>query len=276
MAAVTIITPYRNASAFVESFIFMLRRQSFEDWCCFLIDDASTDDGPLIAARLTHADSRFVLFSFSGVKDGLGPAAARNDALARVCTPLVAFCDIDDLWHPQKLDHQLAFHTNQSLDLSVTGYWRFLDSPGLPVVANRCPPACIHYRQLFGGNPIPMLSVIVRSDYVRSGMPELHHEDFALWLNLFRNFPELRYGCLPEGLGFYRLHSSSLTHQRWKMPFWAFAVFRGHGLKSLSLASAMVAWLLHQLFQVLISFFQNSRSRNLFVSLLMELPPVQM
>jgi glycosyltransferase involved in cell wall biosynthesis len=44
----------------------------------------------------------------------LGLAAARNAALAAVTGPLIAFCDHDDLWHPAKLEKQVAVLANFS------------------------------------------------------------------------------------------------------------------------------------------------------------------
>lgn len=276
MPAVSVVVPYRNGAQFIPGLVWMLQRQSFTNWCCFLVDDQSTDDGPLIAVQSVDGDDRFRLLSFSGSKAFPGPAAVRNFALAHVTTCLVAFCDVDDLWHPLKLERQLAFHSSHELDLSVTGYWRFRDASNFPVVTNRCPPEALSYRKLFGGNPIPMLSVIVRSDFLKDGMPEIRHEDFALWLDMFRNNPGLRYGCLPEGLAFYRLHSGSITSHRWKMPCWALAVFRRQGLSPLALFQAMLLWSFSQLRQLVLSFQVFRDSSQMSLSVLLERPPVRL
>ena len=276
MGAVSIIVPYRNGAPFIPGFVLMLQRQSFMDWICFLVDDQSTDDGALIAAQSVGGDDRFQLLSFSGNKVFPGPAAVRNFALARVTTPLVAFCDVDDLWHPLKLERQLAFHSSHELDLSVTGYWRFRHASSFPIVSSRCPPEALSYRNLFGGNPIPMLSVIVRSDLLKDGMPEMRHEDFALWLDVFRTNPWLRYGCLSEGLAFYRLHPGSMTSHRWKMPCWALAVFRRQGLSAFGLFQAMLLWSFYQLRHLILSFQVVRESSQISLSALLEQPPVRL
>jgi len=276
MQAVSVVVPYRNGAQFIPGFVSMLQRQSFMDWICLLVDDQSTDDGALIARQSVIGDDRFQLFTFSEPRAFPGPAAVRNFALSRVSTPLVAFCDVDDLWHPLKLERQLAFHDAHGLELSVTGYWRFRDQSALPIVGSRCPPELLSYRKLFGGNPIPMLSVIVRSDLVKAGMPEQRHEDFSLWLDVFRSNPNLRYGCLPEGLAFYRLHSGSITSQRWKMPFWAFAVFRRQGLSVWGLLQAMFLWSGYQLRQLIFSFPSVLDVYQMSVPALMERPPVHL
>jgi glycosyltransferase involved in cell wall biosynthesis len=276
MSIVSIITPYRNSSRFIREFVLMLQRQSFGDWCCLMVDDQSSDDSALIASQAVGSDARFVLLSFDGIRASPGPAAVRNYALARVFTPLVAFCDVDDLWHPSKLELQLRFHSDRQLDLSVTGYWRFRDTSALPIFGHRCPPQSLSYRNLLGGNPIPMLTVIVRSDWVANGMPEHRHEDFGLWLNVFKAHPGIRYGCLPDALAFYRLHSGSITSRRWKMPFWALSVFRRHGLGPFRLLLAMILWLFDQVYRISTAAFSVRDVACLSVNELMERPPVRL
>ncbi len=249
-AAVTIITPYRDGARFLPGFAAMLQRQRCTGWRCLLINDRSADEGPGLAAQLAAHDPRFHPLSLSGPKRSPGPAAARSLGLQQVETPLVAFCDVDDIWHPEKLERQLAFHQALQLDLSVSGYGRFRDAVAPALMRWRCPPDTLTHGQLLGGNPLPMLTVLVRTELVREGFPACPHEDFALWLRLFRDHPGLRYGCLPEGLAFYRLHSGNLTHQRRRMLAWADAVFRQHGLSRGQRYRALLRWSAYQLQQL--------------------------
>jgi teichuronic acid biosynthesis glycosyltransferase TuaG len=274
-AAVTIITPYRDGARFLPGFAAMLQRQRFRGWRCLLINDRSADEGPGLAAQLAAHDPRFHPLSMSGPKRSPGPAAARSLGLQQVDTPLVAFCDADDIWHPAKLERQLAFHQALQLDLSVSGYGRFRDAPAPALMCWRCPPKNLTYAQLLGGNPLPMLTVLVRTDLVREGFPACPHEDFALWLGLFRGHPGLRYGCLPEGLAFYRLHAGNLTHQRRRMLAWADAVFRQHGLSRAQRYRALLRWSAYQL-QQLCTDRPFTTPAGLALDQLMAQPPVRL
>ena len=272
-AAVTIVTPYRDGARFLPAFAAMLKRQRCEGWRCLLINDHSADAGPDLVAQLAADDPRFCPLSLSGPKRTPGPAAARNYGLQHVETPLVAFCDVDDLWHPDKLLRQLAFHQALRLDLSVSGYGRFRDAATPLLMRWRCPPESLSYAQLLGGNPLPMLTVVVRTELVQDGFPACHHEDFALWLGLFRAQPHLRYGCLPEGLAFYRLHSGNLTHQRRRMLVWADAVFREHGLTRADRYRALLRWSAYQLHQLWMDR-PSLNPADLALHQLLEQPPV--
>ena len=227
---VSVITPYRDAKRFLLGFVDSLQRQTAEDWTCIMVDDGSSDGGPAFLAELVADDPRFQLMSNTHPKHWPGPASARNCALKRVQTDYVAFCDVDDLWHPNKLERQLAFHCTHNLELTVSAYARFIDGQ-LDQLPQRviCPPTQLVLRDLFGQNPIPMLTVILSADLARIGFSEVPHEDFLFWLELFKSRPSIRYGCLPEVLAFYCIHQASLSSQKAIMPFWAYRVFRISG-----------------------------------------------
>jgi len=227
---VSIVTPYRDARRFIASFVDALKSQTFQDWLCIMVNDGSSDGGPALLADLVGHDSRFLLINNTISKHGRGPASARNCALALVGSDLVAFCDIDDFWHAEKLQKQLDFHWSNQLDLSVSAYARFLDGQqARPPQSLVCPPAQLQLRDLLGRNPIPMLTVILSTELARSGFAQVPHEDFLFWLDLFKARPNMRYGCLPEVLAFYRLHPSSLSSRKIAMPLWAYRVFRNFG-----------------------------------------------
>jgi teichuronic acid biosynthesis glycosyltransferase TuaG len=190
MAAVTVITPFRDAARFLPGLVDNLRRQTMPHWHCLLIDHGSLDQGAELAEELIRADPRFRLLRLSARIgfDRQLPAIPRNRGLAEVETPLVAFLDVDDLWHPQKLERQLAFHQQHALDLSVTSYCCFRDATRA-LGPWRCPPARVRPADLRWRNPIPMLTVIASTTLLSAGFPLHPHEDYLLWLELWRDRP---------------------------------------------------------------------------------------
>ena len=219
---VTVITPYRNAHRHASTFARMILRQRYTNFLCFLIDDYSEDDSTQILKSYLSSDPRFHFFSLSHPKLSSGPAEARNLGISHVTSPFIAFCDIDDLWHPSKLEIHTAFHLRNHLDLSVTSYYRFHLSSGRvssPVIS---PPHHLSYLRVLGNNPLPMLTVLVRSSLIRSGFPLCRHEDHALWISLFQTTPNLRYASLPLPLSYYAQHTDNITRNNLKMLLWIF------------------------------------------------------
>ena len=234
-----------------------------------MVDDGSTDNGEQDLHRIVSGDSRFILLSNESLKTWPGPASARNFGLSSVKTPLVAFCDVDDLWHPQKLELQLAFHFSNQLDLSVTAYARFsqhqLDDHHLSLF---CPPKYLTLENLIGRNPIPMLTVILSTQLARNGFQQVAHEDFLFWLELFRAHPSLRYGCLPLLLSYYCVHPANHSRHKALMPLWSYQVFRRFGLSPLSSLHSLLRWLLsHLTLQLHITLRHNILPTSLVESL---------
>lgn len=242
MARISLITPYRNGREFLPGLVRIVQQQTFADWECLLVNDGSEDGGPELLERICAGDPRFRLLTLPGGNAFQRlPARPRNHALAQVRSPLVAFLDCDDLWHPRKLELQFAFHDDGRLDLSVTAYARFrrLERPPRAV---RCPPSRLDAGAMRWGNPIPLLTLLMRRELLEQGFPMVPHEDYLLWLNLMRDHPELRYGSLPLLLGFYRLHQDNLSRHPADVIPWTYRVFREHGLGRAAACRQLAMW----------------------------------
>ena len=245
---VSVVTPYRNSKRFLRAFVDSLQSQTAQEWCCIMVDDGSSDGGPSLLVDLVGGDPRFVLIENTNPKRWPGPASARNCALALVETDYVAFCDIDDFWHPQKLERQLEFHISNRLELTVSAYARFLDGQmDQPPQRIVCPPGRLTFDDLFGHNPIPMLTVILSADLARTGFAEVAHEDFLFWIRLFQARPSIRYGCFPEILAFYCIHQGSLSNRKLVVPVWAYRVFRASGKSRLQSIVFLLFWAIDHL-----------------------------
>lgn len=273
---ISVITPYLNAKRFLPGFVLSLQSQTLPGWICIMVDDGSSDGGPALLAELVAGDSRFQLTTNTSSKHWSGPASARNYALGLVQTDYVAFCDVDDLWHPEKLERQLNYHSSNNLDLTVSAYARFIDGQ-LDLRPQRvvCPPPLLVFRDLFGHNPIPMLTVILSADLARIGFTEVAHEDFLFWLELFKKCPSIRYGCLPEVLAYYCIHKSSVSSRKLIMPIWAYRVFRISGQTRLRSLFSLLLWAMdHILSRALIN--RRFACVTLSVNELLARPPLRM
>ena len=167
---VTVITPYRNAASWLPGLVENLQKQTYDHWECLLVDHWSTDVGPDLLNHLVADDSRFRCFAVPGVRDlncpQGGPSVPRNIALKKAAGELICFLDVDDLWHPCKLERQVRMHVGERLDLSVTAYYRW--SWRTPVQLRWiCPPRRLTAWSWRWGNPIPMLTVMVSREALR-------------------------------------------------------------------------------------------------------------
>lgn len=101
---VSVIVPVYNGAATIDETLDSIRAQTLSDIEIIVVDDGSTDETAARVKRHAIADPRIrLLHTANG-----GVARARNAGIAAARADLVAPVDADDLWHPQKLELQVA------------------------------------------------------------------------------------------------------------------------------------------------------------------------
>ena len=101
---VSVIIPAFNAGESLRETLESAARQSWQHLEIIIVDDGSTDQTARIAADFCAADERAKLISQSNH----GVSAARNRGIAETRGAWIAPLDADDLWHPEKVERQLA------------------------------------------------------------------------------------------------------------------------------------------------------------------------
>ena len=107
MQEYSVVIPAHNASRTIAETLASVVSQSVIPTQIIVVDDGSTDDTFTIAKHFSSLVSVFQ-------QPNKGPAAATNLGLANVRTPIIATVDADDLWHPQKMERQLAVLANDA------------------------------------------------------------------------------------------------------------------------------------------------------------------
>lgn len=101
---VSVVVPAFDAEATLRETVESALAQSHRNLEVLIVDDGSRDRTPAMAQELAGRDPRVRLLR----QNNLGPAAARNRAIARARGELIATLDADDLWHPQKIAKQVG------------------------------------------------------------------------------------------------------------------------------------------------------------------------
>src|SRR5687767_12772807 len=92
MAHVSVIVPLYNKGPYVRRMLDSISAQTFSDFELIVVDDGSTDDGPVQVDR--HPDRRIRMVRQANA----GPGAARNRGISEASGELIAFLDADDEW----------------------------------------------------------------------------------------------------------------------------------------------------------------------------------
>ena len=115
---ISIVVPVYNVAPYLRSCLDSIVAQTYVDWEMILVDDGSTDGSGQICDEYALQDSRIHVLHQSNA----GPSIARNAALSRVHSDLIAFIDGDDLLHSQYLEVLHRTFIEQDADIVQSSY----------------------------------------------------------------------------------------------------------------------------------------------------------
>ena len=190
LGLVSIITPSYNSSSFIAETIESILSQTYLNWELLITDDCSTDRSVEIIERYIQRDSRIKLFR---LEKNCGAGVCRNRSISEAKGRFIAFCDSDDRWCPEKLEKQLAFMREKDCALSYTSYMTCDESGKISsiVIGKR------------------------RETYF-----SMRCDDGTILRRC-----EVAYG-LKEPLAIYRIHSSSISRNKWSLIKYNLRVYR--------------------------------------------------
>jgi glycosyltransferase involved in cell wall biosynthesis len=116
---VSVVISNHNYGRYIEQAIRSVATQTYKDWECLIVDDASTDGSVRIidACLATLDDERFSLVR---LERNVGQLGALKVAIPKLSGVFVAFLDADDVWLPSFLAQHVQAHLNQTFSAGVT------------------------------------------------------------------------------------------------------------------------------------------------------------
>ena len=210
---VSIITPVYNVEKFIRETMESVRIQTYEDWELLLIEDGSTDGTPEVIREYLEETGESRIRLIRQEKNG-GAARARNRGVKEARGRYLAYVDADDLWAPEKLEHQLRFMEEKNAAFSFTGY-EFADENGKGTGKIVKVPETINYKEALKNTTIFTSTVMFDVEQIPKEeleMPVIKSEDTALWWKVLRS-GRVAYG-LNENLVKYRRAGKSLSSNK--------------------------------------------------------------
>ena len=224
MPQVSVITPVYNAARWLPETLESVRVQTMLSWEHILVDDGSTDESVSIIQHAGTADPRIRLLRTRGK---MGPAAARNLALANAQGRYLAFLDADDLWLPEKLVCCLDWM--QAHDSSFVFHdYRHMSSDGIRLGAVISGADQLNLRTLHTRRGHGCLCMV----FDRKRVEDLcfpigaraKHEDFLAWLRIIK---QGHVGHrVPHDLGRYRVSESSRNANKLHAAYNTWLIYR--------------------------------------------------
>jgi hypothetical protein len=213
---VSVVIPAYNAAATLLDTLVSASSQTYPDMEIIVVDDGSTDDTSQIVRDFEIHDSRVRLISQANG----GVARARNTGIAAASGTLIAPLDADDLWHPTKIEKQVAALTaaGPQAALCYSSFRRIDEAGNVLHSAGRATYEGWVFRRLLHVNFIGSgSSPLVRKDALRQiggydpSLRDQGHEgceDYLMQLQIARRW---QYACVPEFLVGYRRRANSMS-----------------------------------------------------------------
>ncbi len=204
---ISVIMPAYNAERYIEKSIVSVRNQTFKNWELIIVDDGSTDKTSLIIEGFRSMDCRIKYIYQQNKKQ----AAARNRGVAEAKGKWIAFLDSDDIWLYNKLEEQFKYVAQINADVFYT-QGVIIDENNS--ITSDYEPACGYftgakmYKRLYKGNPIPILSVVLKKEWVSKVGNQNEDEkmagceDWDYWIRLAK-----------AGAGFYGIESKLFKYR---------------------------------------------------------------
>ena len=219
---VSIITPTWACAEFIAETIRSVLSQTYQNWELLIQDDCSTDGTDKVVQPFVEQDKRI---KYECNPSNSGAAITRNNALRRAKGRWIAFLDSDDLWLPEKLEHQLKFMVANNYSFSYHEYTEISEQgedlgiyvSGIKKVTEFqmyacCGPGCLAV--MYDAEKIGLIQI---KDVKKNN-------DTAMWLKVVKKAP-----CylLKENLARYRRRAVSITPKPlWKRVWAHYPLFK--------------------------------------------------
>lgn len=227
---VSIIMPVYRASRTIEQAVASVVAQSYKNWELIIINDCCPDDSCRLIENQIASNSQMI--RIDNVTNQ-GVVISRNAGIAQAKGQILAFLDVDDYWHIDKLERQMA-KIKEGYDLVCSNYLR---------VKSGFEPVEVKHKKEFNSidmlksNQIGNLTGIYRCDRIgKVYQKKVGHEDYLMWLEVVK-LAGKGY-CIQQPLAYYRVSDGSLSSNKIRAAVWQWKIYR----KELRLSPIKSLW----------------------------------
>ncbi len=207
---VSIITPTYNCAKFIGRTIDSVLAQTYQNWEMIIVDDCSVDNTKEIVEGYLKKDSRI---KYHLLDENSGAAVARTTAMKLAQGSYMAFLDSDDIWMPDKLEHQLKWMMENGYAFSCTAYEQIDEEDNLLGKTIKTVQRTDYNRLLLD---CPVGNSTVMYDVEKMGKFEVPNirkrNDDALWLTMLKK--EKYIWGMPNVLMKYRIRRNSISSNK--------------------------------------------------------------
>jgi teichuronic acid biosynthesis glycosyltransferase TuaG len=230
---VSVITPAHNEDRYIRRVVESVAAQTVPVHQHIIVVDGSTDNTLKILTEMNNSFPHLMIV----LQNRGGAAAARNKGIDLATGRYIAFLDADDIWYPEKLEHQIGFMERNGCLFSYGDYREVDHDNGRAVRSYHLPESFVH-ADLLRGCPIGCLTAAYNQEVLgKRYMPTVQSaHDWGLWLELTRT--GIKASKYPGLDAAYTIgSSSSLSQKKLKKVLNVYRIYRSsEGLSPVSAA----------------------------------------
>ena len=207
---VSVIIPTYNRKDLLKETVDSILSQTYTDFELIIVDNFSEDGTEQFVKKLKDKRIRYFKHQNNGII-----AVNRNYGIDKANGELIAFCDDDDLWYPEKLERQVKeFENNEQLGLVCTNGYTY-DGKKLVRLMGKNRDNILSFERLIDENTIISSSVMVKKVALEelgkfdTSKDILTAEDYELWLRIASKY-DVKY--IGKPLIKYRIHPGMLQN----------------------------------------------------------------
>lgn len=193
---ISVVLPTYNRAYILGNAIESVQAQTYQNWELIVVDDGSEDNTKHLVDTYTDPRIRYVRHEHNK-----GLAASRNTGIREAHGVFIANLDSDDIWMPEKLEHELTVFSKSPSTIGVVySQYERTYGDGRRVVFPDVPhPKNDFQKTLLGVNMISMQMALVKKDvfretgYFDESIPAL--QDWEFWI---RASVKTQFVFLPE------------------------------------------------------------------------------
>tara|TARA_B100001250_G_scaffold412636_1_gene444411 strand:- start:2585 stop:3442 length:858 start_codon:yes stop_codon:yes gene_type:complete len=205
---VSVIVNCLNGSAFIKKCLKSILNQSYSNYEIILFDNNSKDNSIKLARNFKS--KKIKIFKS---KRKLKLYDARNKAIAKSNGKYLAFLDVDDAWHPKKIEKQVQKINFEKSDICYTNYW--LINGGKKIFSkNKLPSKNMTY-EILDNYPICISTVLLKKKiFLKMKKFDKKYEIIGDFDFIYKVSKKYKFSVLQEPLINYLLHEKSTTNRR--------------------------------------------------------------
>ena len=202
---ISILIPVYNGIEYIDESVTSVISQTYDNWEIIIGINGHIQNSPVFQQAKQYESDKIKVIDMYTIK---GKSAALNEMVKHCSYDYVAILDVDDIWHPEKLQVQIQYL--QSYDVIGSNCIWFGDINDIIPQIPQLDISEFDFKQV---NPIINSSSIIRKDLcwwdedIHSGV-----EDYDLWIRL-RLLRCKFYNC-PEILVKHRIHQTSAFNSK--------------------------------------------------------------